>query len=249
MTREAIQNMNYHDQRAHLDKTFLSISRQIMRIMKNSFNMPEIQDLDEKFVAAVNLLESQLVELKQLRVKNDNEPAVDWIEFIVVAAFAGRCPQLAQESLGKVLGTSDLPKTDELRNILQEFRGLALFRSDEKAKTPKTATRAKGRVQTARGTPASAGNLPCLNPTCYERHSLKNCAAWKSLSVPQRKDIVKTHNLCFFCLLPNHTVGSCPRKYTWTACRIDNCGQRHHHTLHESMATPSVRAAKQMDNE
>ncbi|MCP3664064.1 MAG: hypothetical protein GY696_16490 [Gammaproteobacteria bacterium] len=83
--------------------------------------MPEIQDLDEKFVTAVKSLESQLVELKQLRVKEEVKAPVDWIEFITVAAFSGKCPQLAAEDIGKVLGTSDLPKTDEL----QEFRGLA----------------------------------------------------------------------------------------------------------------------------
>ncbi|MCP3662413.1 MAG: hypothetical protein GY696_07960 [Gammaproteobacteria bacterium] len=42
------------------------------------------------------------------------EPKEQWehLEFITVAAIAGKCPRLAAEDLGKVLCTSDLPKTD-----------------------------------------------------------------------------------------------------------------------------------------
>ncbi|MCP3662854.1 MAG: hypothetical protein GY696_10210 [Gammaproteobacteria bacterium] len=69
MTREAIQNLEPKEQWEHLDRTFLSRSRQIMRIVKENFLSTPILDLDETFVTAVNTLEPQLVELKQLRVK------------------------------------------------------------------------------------------------------------------------------------------------------------------------------------
>ena len=59
MTREAIQNLQTKEQWEHLDRTFLSRSRQLMRIVKENFLSPPILELDEKFVMAVNMLESQ----------------------------------------------------------------------------------------------------------------------------------------------------------------------------------------------
>ena len=53
---DAIQNLDYQAQWSYLGATFLSRSRQLMRIIKYLFSMPDIQDLDEKFMAAVNLL-------------------------------------------------------------------------------------------------------------------------------------------------------------------------------------------------
>ncbi|MCP3665583.1 MAG: hypothetical protein GY696_24310 [Gammaproteobacteria bacterium] len=55
-----------------------------MRIVKENFLSPPILELDKKFVTAVNTLESQLVELKQLRLKGEAEAPVDWLEFVTV---------------------------------------------------------------------------------------------------------------------------------------------------------------------
>ena len=245
LTREAIQNMEPEDQWAHLDRTFLSRSRQLMRIMKDNFCSPALSELDDKFVTAVNTLESQIVEMKQLTLKGESETPVDWLEFLIVAAFAGRCPTQAREDLGKVLGTSDLPKTDELREKLQQFRGLARLKTSEIIITaPKATPKAKGSVQTAQGTAATpaaaADDLPCLNPSCDERHRIQNCEKWINMSVPDRKQALKSAYKCFFCLQPNHSVESCPKKDTWKPCKKNGCGQFHHWTLHESMATHSV---------
>ena len=58
LTREAIQNMEPEDQWAHLDRTFLSRSRQLMRILNENFCSSPLLELDDKFVTAVNTLES-----------------------------------------------------------------------------------------------------------------------------------------------------------------------------------------------
>ncbi len=67
-----------------------------MRIVKENFLTLLILELDEKFVTAVNMLESLLVELKQLRLKGEAEAPVDWLEFVTIAAFARRCPPLVE---------------------------------------------------------------------------------------------------------------------------------------------------------
>ena len=64
VTQEEMQNLEPKEQWEHLDRTFLSRSRQIMRIVKENVLSPPILDLDKRFVTAVNTLESQLVELK-----------------------------------------------------------------------------------------------------------------------------------------------------------------------------------------
>ncbi len=89
LTREAIQNMEPEDQWEHLDRTSLSRSRQLMKILNENFCSPALLVLDDKFVTAVNTLESQIVEMKQLTLKGESEAPVDWLEVLIVAAFAG----------------------------------------------------------------------------------------------------------------------------------------------------------------
>ncbi len=57
-----------------------------------------------------------------------------------------------------------------------------------------------------------------------------------------RKESLKSANKCFFCLQPGHSVKSCPKKDAWKPCKKDGCGQLHHWSLHEDVATPSVSA-------
>ncbi|MCP3664435.1 MAG: hypothetical protein GY696_18430 [Gammaproteobacteria bacterium] len=114
-------------------------------------------------------------------------PPVSAQPYIVHEKFDPRDLVLGPRDL--VLGTADLPKTDELRDKLQQFRGLARLRTSEnKTATPKAIPKAKGRVQTARGTAATpaaaADDLPCLNPGCDERHQIQNCEKCKNMSIP-----------------------------------------------------------------
>ena len=81
---------------------------------------------------------------------------------------------------------------------------------------------------------------PC--PLCQQQHTLFSCTKFKSLTVPKRVDYVKSANLCYLCLEPNHLSKDCTRKYT---CSV--CSGRHSKFIHLDQF-PRVDGASMSDN-
>lgn len=67
---------------------------------------------------------------------------------------------------------------------------------------------------------------------CKGNHYIYNCKEFAKQTVLQRRDFAKTKNLCFNCLVPNHTVFKCKQN---KKCRV--CGRKHHSLLHEAKET------------
>lgn len=61
---------------------------------------------------------------------------------------------------------------------------------------------------------------------CGQSHAVINCQQFAALSVPERRDMVKTRRLCFVCLKPGHISANCQQ----AACA--NCAGKHNVLLH-----------------
>ena len=60
-------------------------------------------------------------------------------------------------------------------------------------------------------------------------HYITTCYRFKKLSLQDKRDIVKKHNLCYCCLQPGHGSNTCERVCT-------KCSKKHHYHLHEDKA-------------
>ena len=60
-------------------------------------------------------------------------------------------------------------------------------------------------------------------------HYITTCYRFKKLSLQDKRDIVKKHNLCYCCLQPGHGSSTCERVCT-------KCSKKHHYHLHEDKA-------------
>lgn len=86
-------------------------------------------------------------------------------------------------------------------------------------------------VVNAIGTPSHGSHdrnsMSC--PACDGQHTLTSCTNFKSMTVPDRKDLVRRFRLCFRCLSYGHFSGSCG---VTSACDHNGCPGRHHALLH-----------------
>ena len=84
---------------------------------------------------------------------------------------------------------------------------------------------------TACNTSANSSNIGIQRPCviCQANHRLFNCDSFKSMKPQARFDTVKSHKLCFLCLLPGHSSSVCQRTYR---CSVPNCGKKHSKFIH-----------------
>lgn len=74
---------------------------------------------------------------------------------------------------------------------------------------------------------------------CSERHYVHQCPKFKKLNLSERKNKVKTLNLCYNCLSPFHQVRDCKLK----AC--GRCNNKHNHLLcHDNPINKIVNSAQ-----
>lgn len=69
------------------------------------------------------------------------------------------------------------------------------------------------------------GSVHCS--VCNESHRIYTCNKFKSLSVPERFDVLRKARICFNCLSSKHMADNCKSSYS---CRT--CGRKHHSLLH-----------------
>ena len=69
-------------------------------------------------------------------------------------------------------------------------------------------------------------SVSCIDG-CNEEHKLQECQKFKTLSIPERFNVVKTKRGCYNCLQLGHNVSKCPSKFTCRECR-----QKHHTLWH-----------------
>lgn len=74
---------------------------------------------------------------------------------------------------------------------------------------------------------------------CQANHVLYSCPQFKQKAVRQRRDWVKTKDLCFNCMSPHHRSSDCPSKH-----RCRECSTKHHTLLHEPRAPSRTEGAE-----
>lgn len=113
--------------------------------------------------------------------------------------------------------TDDLPTFDRLKSFLENrFRTLEMVEPGNKGYKP---------VKTKMFHVTAPKELKCT--FCNEDHYIYQCKQFSKLSIEDRSSFVQKNNLCFNCLIPNHTVFKCKQR---TTCQI--CKKKHHSLLH-----------------
>ena len=75
-------------------------------------------------------------------------------------------------------------------------------------------------------------------------HCLAHCAKYSAASAKERGDMVVKGKNCVTCLHHEHGADQCyGKEKQHTICGLDNCGRRHHPTLH-SATQPSIQAVQ-----
>ena len=68
-------------------------------------------------------------------------------------------------------------------------------------------------------------------PLCEEAHYAWACSTFKGKTLAERKEHVKTHNLCENCLKPGHTQSDCNSRFT-----CQTCAGKHNTLIHSGSA-------------
>lgn len=118
----------------------------------------------------------------------------------------------------------ELPSFDTLKDFLEtRFRSLEMIEHTTKPNRTKTFH-----------TSLEPTNISCV--FCKEAHYIYQCKQFAKLQYKDRHDFVQNNNLCFNCLIPNHSAVKCMRK---TSCRV--CHKKHHSLLHPEKRDELVR--------
>ncbi|XP_060800865.1 uncharacterized protein LOC132901873 [Amyelois transitella] len=129
----------------------------------------------------------------------------------------------------------DLPTWLEFKKFLESrFRTLELITNNNSTREVKSIKERS--FHTATVEPAT--KRTCVR--CKDTHTLCHCKDFIKMEPTERREFVKTNDLCFNCLVPGHSALKCRLP---VSCRI--CRRRHHSLLHinkseESSATPST---------
>ena len=75
-------------------------------------------------------------------------------------------------------------------------------------------------------------------PLCEEAHYAWACSTFRGKTLAERKEHVKTHNLCENCLKPGHTQSDCNSRFT-----CQTCAGKHNTLLHSGSAPPTTTGA------
>lgn len=110
---------------------------------------------------------------------------------------------------------------------LQGFLDFLLNRVDALTEVKSTIRKPDGKSQqSSKVLHVETTTTPCI--VCnVERHRLYECGRFKSMSLSDRRQLLKEKQRCFNCFGDNHTVYQCRSRKT---CRI--CKRRHHTLVH-----------------
>ncbi|XP_077263140.1 uncharacterized protein LOC143898010 [Temnothorax americanus] len=99
---------------------------------------------------------------------------------------------------------------------MRALEAISDVRNDSNSKNPRTGT-----------TKSLVSNVSHKCMACQEPHDLYQCSKFKSFSVDQRKNLVKTQRCCYNCLGRGHFPSTCPSQK-----RCTHCQGKHHSLLH-----------------
>lgn len=185
-------------------------------VFKKFFGQKSI--LHESASSLKSLLDTSVECLNSL--KNLGLPTSQWdaiVNYVVVSKLdPGTHKQW--EILISEDNSQDLPCFERLKSFLEtRFRTLEMVEPESKIYKPV-------KPKTFHVTGASEDKICAF---CKGNHHIFNCKEFAKQSVEERYNFVQKNNLCFNCLMPNHSVFKCRQSST---CHV--CKRRHHSLLH-----------------
>lgn len=181
--------------------TFLQTFQECVTALRR-LNIPDLGDFVLLYIALRNL-DRSTHKLFEMQLKQTDIPSYDnLITFI--------------QGHAKVLELSNIDKTSNKSPSVKSTLSNRTTASDNKV--------IRGRSFVAA---VQANSKPC--PCCTQQHSIYKCPDFLGLDSNQRRDRVRSLQLCFNCLKTTHMNNQCPSK---SSCFT--CNARHHTLLHSS---------------
>lgn len=219
------------------------IEKHILELLKlNSFNKESSSEIHK-------IIDNVSVHLSALRKLGQN---VDSWDMIIIQLVAQKLDNETRKLWEAEIGKEILPTWEQMFNFLQDRCRIIKTIEDSKPSTSKQLSEfAHFKTQSNLHLKKSNKSfvLASSNPNnsnfsrsciiCKANHSIYSCEQFLKLSVFERYDRVKLHNLCLNCLKPNHKIQSCLA----SLCRL--CGLKHHSLLHRNNSNNTLKSDDQ----
>lgn len=181
-------------------------------VFKKLFGMRNITS--ESSYTIKQLLDTTVECLNSLN--NLGLPTKSWdaiIIYMTVSKLDGESHRLWEQHISEE--RADFPTFASLKNFLEtRFKSLEMLEQSHKATSSRHKT-------------FHAAVEPVSCTFCKEDHYIYQCKQFAKQTYKDRHEFVQNNNLCFNCLIPNHSALKCKRE---TSCRI--CKKNHHSLLH-----------------
>lgn len=209
-------------------------------------SLPSIVNMKSELRPFLNSFNEHIAALKALQFKPD-----DW-SFILLHVLLRKIPNDIRNQFEISLKTSNIPKYTELLEFLENrckaFESTCIIKQN--ANVPSKSLPGRGQGPSSRNIKAvmhvqerSTDAKQCRY--CNSDHYMYMCNKFKNLNIEQRRDFLKSKNLCFNCF-GIHKYHECTSLHKCKVCRAK------HHTLICPMAgssgvsLPSLRSAAVM---
>ncbi|XP_063630296.1 uncharacterized protein LOC134801610 [Cydia splendana] len=221
-----ITGENYTEAWAILKKRYNNKRYIANTVFKKFFGQRE---LSQESASAIKQLLDTTVECMNV-LKNLGLPTDQWdaiVTFVVISKLDVSSHKQWEETISED-SCDGLPGFERLKQFLEtRFRTLEMVEPANRSYKQPPSVKPKSFHTTA-----SNDDLQCT--FCKEKHYIHHCKQFSKLPIEERYSYVQCNNLCFNCLIPNHTVFKCKQR---TTCQI--CKRKHHSLLHREKKTVS----------
>ena len=164
-------------------------------------------------------------------------PVATWDQWFIFFATRGMDSSTRRDWEMKVNRRPNAVTYEKLIAFLQESartqKTIELTNSQEERHSDRRRYDGHMRPRSTQAQPRSSKVLAVTNhlnkcPSCGEQHLVDQCAKFKCLNSTERKQVIRSAQLCYNCLSPGHFSRDCvPR------ARCVKCGQPHHTLMHD----------------
>ena len=164
-------------------------------------------------------------------------PFATWSQWFIFFTTRGMDSSTRRDWERKVNRRPNAVTYEKLITFLQESartqKTIELTNSQEERHSDRRRYDGHMRPRSTQAQPRSSKVLAITNhlntcPNCGEQYLVDKCARFKCLSCTERKQVIRSAQLCYNCLSPGHLSRDCvPR------ARCVKCGQPHHTLMHD----------------
>ncbi|KAJ8977461.1 hypothetical protein NQ317_000038 [Molorchus minor] len=214
-----LTNANYQVAIDLLKKRYDNKLMVINTHLKKMFESPSLTKSDSHTLRQfITNIKQNLNSLEALKL-----PVDSW-DIILVYLFSKKLDFQTQKAFELEKCSTELPTLKEFFNFLEK-RCQALENLSVRDYTVKTKVHFVQKENSKEGNSSSNDNRHCL--VCkQDNHNIYKCYKFKGFTISEKRDFIKTNNLCYNCLASGHGVQQC----TSSGCRT--CNGRHHSLLH-----------------